>query len=285
MDTTSSYIGEIRMFGFNFAPLWWAPCDGRLLPINDNQALFQLIGTTFGGDGKTDFAVPDLRGMVAPLKSLTFCIAFESVYPDTREPDPNAPDPNANVPSAFVNEVRMFGFNAAPLGWDSCDGRLLRIAQNPALFSLIGNTYGGDGITNFALPDLRGMVAPFNKPLTLNIALNAAFPQNGGPVDGRSLPMPYIGEVRMFGSNLVPLGWSPCDGRLLSLDPYQSLFSLLGTTFGGDGKTGFAVPDLRGMVAPFKPLTFCIATGYILSQGLDGGGPYGMLPDRNERKH
>ncbi len=89
MDTTSSYIGEIRMFGFNFAPLWWAPCDGRLLPINDNQALFQLIGTTFGGDGKTDFAVPDLRGMVAPLKSLTFCIAFESVYPDTREPDPN----------------------------------------------------------------------------------------------------------------------------------------------------------------------------------------------------
>ena len=58
----------------------------------------------------------------------------------------------------------------------------------------------------------------------------------------------------------------------------------MGTTFGGDGKTNFAVPDLRGMVAPFKPLTFCIATGYILSQGLEGGGPNGILPVRNEQK-
>jgi microcystin-dependent protein len=278
LDTMSPYIGEIRMFGFNFAPVGWVPCDGRLLPINDNQALFQLIRTTFGGDGKTDFALPDLRGMVAPLKPLTFCIAMDGVYPPTGEPDPNA-----DVPSAFINEVRMFGFNSAPLGWSSCDGRLLPIAEHEALFDLIGTTYGGDGRTNFALPDLRGMVAPF-KPLTLYIALNAVFPQTGGPVDWPNLPVPYVGEVRMLGSNFVPVGWSPCDGRLLPFDPYQGLFSLLGTTFGGDGKTSFAVPDLRGMVAPFKPLTFCIATGYILSQGLDGGGPNGILPARNERK-
>lgn len=56
------YIGEIRAFGFNFAPVGWAFCDGALLSIADNSALFALIGTTFGGDGITTFGLPDLRG-------------------------------------------------------------------------------------------------------------------------------------------------------------------------------------------------------------------------------
>jgi microcystin-dependent protein len=58
------YIGEIRMFGGNFAPLGWALCDGSLLPIAQYSALFNLIGTTYGGDGQTTFALPDLRGRV-----------------------------------------------------------------------------------------------------------------------------------------------------------------------------------------------------------------------------
>ncbi|WP_317259104.1 phage tail protein [Paenibacillus sp. J5C2022] len=55
-------LGEIRMVSFNFAPRGWAQCDGQLLPINQNQALFSLLGTTYGGDGRTTFALPDLRG-------------------------------------------------------------------------------------------------------------------------------------------------------------------------------------------------------------------------------
>src|SRR5919202_6527206 len=58
------YVGEIRMFGGNFAPAGWAFCDGSLLPISENETLFQLIGTTFGGDGESTFALPDLRGRV-----------------------------------------------------------------------------------------------------------------------------------------------------------------------------------------------------------------------------
>ena len=56
------YIGEIRMFAGNFAPVGWMFCEGQLLSIADNQALFQLIGTTYGGDGQSTFALPDLRG-------------------------------------------------------------------------------------------------------------------------------------------------------------------------------------------------------------------------------
>lgn len=56
------FIGEIRMFGGNFAPQGWALCDGSLLPISPNEALYTLIGTTYGGNGQTTFGLPDLRG-------------------------------------------------------------------------------------------------------------------------------------------------------------------------------------------------------------------------------
>jgi microcystin-dependent protein len=59
------YVGEIRMVGFDFPPVDWAVCDGQLLPIAQYESLFQLIGTTYGGDGETTFALPDLRGRVA----------------------------------------------------------------------------------------------------------------------------------------------------------------------------------------------------------------------------
>jgi len=59
------FLGEIKMVGFNFAPSHWAACDGQILPINQNQALYALLGTTYGGDGRTSFALPDLRGRVA----------------------------------------------------------------------------------------------------------------------------------------------------------------------------------------------------------------------------
>jgi microcystin-dependent protein len=58
-------MGEIKLVSFNFAPKGWAFCNGQLLPINQNQALFALLGTTYGGNGMTTFALPDLRGRMA----------------------------------------------------------------------------------------------------------------------------------------------------------------------------------------------------------------------------
>jgi microcystin-dependent protein len=59
------FLSEIRIMSFNFAPKGWALCNGQLLPINQNQALFSLLGTTYGGDGRVNFALPELRGRVA----------------------------------------------------------------------------------------------------------------------------------------------------------------------------------------------------------------------------
>jgi microcystin-dependent protein len=69
------YVGEIRMFAGNFAPVGWMFCEGQLLPISENETLFQLIGTTYGGDGESTFALPDLRGRLPLHQGNSFILA------------------------------------------------------------------------------------------------------------------------------------------------------------------------------------------------------------------
>jgi microcystin-dependent protein len=69
------YVGELRLFAGNFAPAGWSFCEGQLLPISENETLFQLIGTTYGGDGQETFALPDLRGRVPIHQGNGFMLA------------------------------------------------------------------------------------------------------------------------------------------------------------------------------------------------------------------
>jgi len=69
------YVGEIRIFAGNFAPAGWMFCEGQLLPISENETLFNLIGTTYGGDGQSTFALPDLRGRLPLHKSSSTILA------------------------------------------------------------------------------------------------------------------------------------------------------------------------------------------------------------------
>ena len=71
---SSPYVGEIRLFGGNFPPQGWAFCDGQLLSIAENDVLFTLIGTTFGGDGQSTFALPDLRGRIPVCAGSSYVI-------------------------------------------------------------------------------------------------------------------------------------------------------------------------------------------------------------------
>jgi len=81
---SNPFLGEIETYAFNFCPKGWLPLDGRLLPINQNQALFALLGTTYGGDGKTTFALP-LGKAVFTLNNaspqLKQCIAVQGIFP------------------------------------------------------------------------------------------------------------------------------------------------------------------------------------------------------------
>ncbi len=69
------YVGEIRMFAGNFAPAGWMFCEGQFLPISENETLFQLIGTTYGGDGESTFVLPDLRGRIPIHQGSGFILA------------------------------------------------------------------------------------------------------------------------------------------------------------------------------------------------------------------
>ncbi|MBO9624510.1 MAG: phage tail protein [Sphingomonas sp.] len=69
------YVGEIRIFAGNFAPAGWMFCEGQLLPISENETLFQLIGTTYGGDGESTFSLPDLRGRITLHQGNGFILA------------------------------------------------------------------------------------------------------------------------------------------------------------------------------------------------------------------
>ncbi len=358
-SSSEPYLGEVDLFAGNFAPRGWAHSEGQLLPIAQNQALFSLLGTTYGGDGRTNFALPDLRGRtpigprqgseltnrhlgekagvenvtltkaqmpshnhtlpgpyvsdvtgvtgggqlhgnMQPYLGMNYAIAVQGLFPSRN--DDGGVRSSANP---FLGEVGLFGYNFAPRGWAFCDGQLLSIADNTALFSILGTTYGGDGRTTFGLPDLRGRTAigkgkgpgltsrslgsktgvedvtlteaqmtshnhtlppssdmtgsmGSNQPYTnmqpslaLNyiIAMSGIYPSrtdDGTRLDGGD---PMLGEISLFAGNFTPRGWAFCDGQLLPISQNDALFSLLGTTYGGDGRTTFGLPDYRGRAA------------------------------------
>jgi len=332
-------LGFIYNFAGNFVPGGTAAAQGQLLPINQNTAVFSLLGTTYGGNGINTFALPNLTGTaivgagtgaglstqtlgvntgsaavtlttaqlpahdhtlsaggvtgatggnqpidnMQPSLPLTRVIATEGVYPV----------PGAGA--AFLGQVATFAGNFAPGGWMAANGQLLSIAQNTALFTILGTTYGGDGVNTFALPDLQGRLsvgASGNIPLgttfgeqstTLTTAQMAAHdhtvPGNpntgstggGAPVnnDQPSLALNYLiattgifpsrdggasfneterllGQIVEFAGTFAPNGWMFANGQLLPINQNQALFALLGTQYGGDGRTTFALPDLRG---------------------------------------
>lgn len=410
-------IGEIRMVCFEDVPPGWARCDGSLVEIAAHRALFEVIGTTYGGDGVTTFALPDLRGRVplaeddrhplgerggaerialesgqlpahthavsaaaarardllpngcllavVPRKiygepvALTALSARSVAASGGGEPHENRQPylalwfvislgPGAGHESRpFAGEVAMLAGGEAPAGFKPCDGQLLPAAEYETLSALLGARFGGDGERTFALPDLRGRVplgcgeveslgryrlgdtggaeavaltpgelathshpfhasratgtevdpagrvlaqsaswhiyrpnvpddpmhaaavapscgivpeagsasGPVARPhdnmmpyrcLNLVMSLTGRSPRDATP--GREAGGPPPGRIRLLAGGDVPPGHEPCDGRLLPIAGHERLFAVLGVTHGGDGRTTFALPDLRGRV-------------------------------------
>ena len=103
------FLGEIRPFGFSFAPVGWATCDGQMLSIAQNTALFSLLGTTYGGDGRTTFALPDLRARVPTHKGADMALGErggqESVTLTANEMASHEHSVNASAAAAATNAL------------------------------------------------------------------------------------------------------------------------------------------------------------------------------------
>lgn len=204
-------IGEIRLFAGNFAPEGWALCHGQELPIPQYPDVHKALGTRYGGDGRSKFRLPDLRGR-APVHradgaalgtvvkipvdagqtdvdpgrvALNFILA-------TREPELMADDP-------LLGEVRPFAGNFAPSDrFAPCHGQILSIEESPALFSILADSFGGDGRRTFALPDLRGAYPFQPHDPDQRGKEGGAVPQEGGPEPAHLalLAVTYVIAVR-----------------------------------------------------------------------------------------
>jgi microcystin-dependent protein len=114
------FLAEVRAFGFNFAPRGWAKCDGQILPINQNQSLFSLLGTNYGGDGRTNFALPDLRGRT-PLHQGTSGTPGAVSHTLGQKSGEEA---HALTTSEMPNHDHSLAANAAPATSDEPQGNL-----------------------------------------------------------------------------------------------------------------------------------------------------------------
>jgi microcystin-dependent protein len=83
------FLGQIELFSFPHLPKGWRFCEGQLITITKNQALYSLIGTTYGGDGVHTYALPNLKGK-EPMPNMHYCIAWEGIYPSAQGIDPSA---------------------------------------------------------------------------------------------------------------------------------------------------------------------------------------------------
>ncbi len=157
--------------------------------------------------------------------------------------------PKYTAESPITIEDDVIGLNPA-----SQDGDVLT-------WSTSGNHWIADRPSTLSvIPHEISNIQPYNT-VRFVIATQGVFPS-------RNAAEPFIAEIMMFGSNFAPRGWLNCDGQLLPINSYISLFALIGTFYGGDGRTTFAVPDLRGRV-PIHPGSGPGLTPY--SQGQKGG--------------
>ncbi|RYU95932.1 hypothetical protein EWM59_09435 [Emticicia agri] len=114
--------------------------------LNPGTAAGQLL--TWNGNNWVNTNPKPIQTLdnLQPSLTLNYCIALQGVFPPRSGLEP------------YVAEIAVFGFNFAPNGWAFCNGQLLPLSQNTALFSLLGTTYGGNGSSTFALPDFRGRI-------------------------------------------------------------------------------------------------------------------------------
>ncbi len=176
----------------------------------------------------------------------------------------SATDPTRHASSSgdtqLLGSLLLIPYDFVPKNFDKCAGQILPIEANPALFTLLGNRFGGDGKKTFGLPDMRGH-EPI-KGLSYVIATYGIYPSRKAVMRPNQYGIaPLLGQLLLVAylpKYTPPPNWATCDGQLLTIDKHVALYSLLGTTFGGDGQKTFALPDLRGH-EPAKGITYVIS--------------------------
>ncbi len=209
VSSSDPILGFVYPDASSFLPNGWATASGQTLAINQNTAVFSLLGTTYGGDGIQTFGLPDLRGR-APIgvgqgPGLSPQILGETIGTETST---------------------------------------MTVAQMPDHDHTIPTAPGLTGLTGGNQPQSTLQPTLALHPI---IAVQGIFPSRGG--GSGTVDEPLLGQIDLFAGNFAPSGWAFCDGQLLAIAQNTALFSILGTTYGGNGQTTFALPNLDGRLS------------------------------------
>ncbi|WP_411348353.1 InlB B-repeat-containing protein [Paenibacillus sp. WLX2291] len=181
--------------------------------------------------------------------ALVFILAFVTLSAGSY----TARQAQAAAGNPYIGEIALFPYNFAPYGWSFAAGQSMQITSNAALYSLLGNNYGGDGRSSFNLPNLTS--APVPDGMGYYIATTGIYPSRE---DGNSAGNAMRGEVRMFPYNFVPGDWLKLNGQQLSTSAYPALYSLIGSATDTGSTDTFTLPSLASPL-PNTPLFFAVS--------------------------
>jgi microcystin-dependent protein len=230
-------VGQLVLFASTyFIPAGTLACDGSTQSVDEWAELAELLGTTFGGDGTTTFGLP-----TTPSATMQWLIVTQGPSFGSGQ-------------LGLVGEVRPMvvpptaGSGTAET-WVPCDGRTLPIDTFQQLYALMGTMFGGDGSTTFAVPNLP----PLGGSISWYIANNGQFPAHGcdpvTPTYPRSDSVAcYLASISYLAYDATTVatvcGYGLCRSQTLPIAQFVPLFSLIGTTFGGNGNSTFVLPNL-----------------------------------------
>lgn len=257
VSTAQPYMGQISLFAFGFAPRGWAECAGQTLPIQQNQALYSLIGNNFGGNGSTTFQLPNLSN-ISPIPNAKYYIALEGFYPShsSSQYDYGGEDD-------ITGAISIFPYDFEPSGWVRCNGQNLEASKSGNLNALIGNTYGGTE-SIYKVPNLGNSITTkyvngSTNSLGYYICVNGNYPVRDSGPNGEDL----VGTIDLYAFKFDQSATQvvECDGQTSNIATNSTLFNFIHTTYGGNGASTFGIPDLRGAV-PLPNMGY-----YITAQG------------------
>jgi microcystin-dependent protein len=214
------------MFAFPWLPQGWRFCDGSTLSVHQHPILYQLIGNTFGGDDDY-FNLPDLRNKVIIGRGPEYP-AFTMGGEETHEL--TVPEMPKHRHQAIASANGSDSATPKDHFWPSDAGY---VTQSNGNMSNQATEPAGSGIAH-------SNMSPY-------LAINYAMSLWGDyPDDTYRVQDDFIGTIRAFPKKLRAGWWVPCDGTILLVETHRSLFLEIGATYGGNGETTFALPDLRG---------------------------------------
>jgi microcystin-dependent protein len=211
------------MFAGNYAPRGWAFCDGQVVSVLDCPELFAAIGSLYGGNGTSTFALPDMRGRVPAHRGRGL------------EHGQHGGSELADLTTAHVP---VHEHTSLSTGVSGAPGATVTFQADRHL-----DTGSSGDAAAFAsgANNAHDNMGPY---LAVHFIISLSGNANPATVEA-----PFVGEIRLFAGRQVPTGWKRCDGQDLDPGDYPELYASIGTTYGGDGSRSFTLPDLRDRVA------------------------------------